>query len=101
MIAELSFSLQGNIFFLILLLIVGIGLAALFYRYTLPPLPTRRRIALSTLRALTLCFLLLLFFEPVLHLIKRDDQPPTIAILIDNSQSMTLSDGGGTRGEAV
>ncbi len=92
-LAELSFSLQGNILLLSLLIIIGIGLALLFYRYTLPPLPPRRRIILSTLRALTLSLILMLFFEPILHLIQRDEQPPIVAVLVDNSQSMTLNEG--------
>ncbi|MBI3189245.1 MAG: VWA domain-containing protein, partial [Ignavibacteriales bacterium] len=92
-LAELFFSLQGNLLVLSLLLLIGIGLAWLFYRYTLPPLPPRRRVILSTLRALTLSLILMLFFEPILHLIQRDEQPPIVAVLVDNSQSMTLNDG--------
>ncbi len=100
-IGDLSFSIQGNYLFLSILLLIGIGLALLFYRYTLPPLPPARRIVLSSLRALTLSLLLLLFFEPVLRLINRNDEPPTIAVLVDNSQSLTLRDSTGERGEAV
>ncbi|TAK62389.1 MAG: VWA domain-containing protein [Bacteroidetes bacterium] len=101
LVAELSFSLQGNLFLVFLLMLIGIGLAVLFYRYTLPPLPPARRIVLSSLRSLILCALLLLFFEPILRLIQRDMQAPGVAVLVDNSQSMTLTDGATLRGEAV
>jgi len=98
---DLSISLQGSFFLLALLLIVGIAIAVLFYRYTLPPLPPRRRWFLSVLRAGSVSLLLLLLFEPILHLARHEAQQPVIAVLVDNSQSMTITDGSGNRADAV
>jgi hypothetical protein len=88
--ANLSLSLGGNIVVALLLVALLIGAAFLFYRYTLPPLPLNRRMVLSALRALSLVLMLLIFFEPILRLMQTDRQQAQIAVLIDNSQSMTI-----------
>jgi Mg-chelatase subunit ChlD len=92
-LAELTISLTGSILLFVALLLLAVLAAALFYRYTLPPLPPRWRIMLSSLRALALIVLLLTLFEPLLQLINRSEQRPAIALLVDNSQSMTITDG--------
>ena len=89
-VADVSLSLGGNLFFFIVLLIGLVALAILFYRYTLPPLPVRRRTILSILRSFTLIALLLMLFEPIVRLVSSDTQEPIVALLVDNSQSMTL-----------
>ena len=99
--ASLSISLGGSVLLAILLLILFIGLAFAFYRFTLPPLPPGKRIVLSALRAASLSFLILLFFEPLLRFIQHDDQQPVVAVLVDNSQSLTISDNNGNRTDAV
>ncbi len=99
--ASLSISLGGSVLLAIFLLILFIGLAFAFYRFTLPPLPPGKRIALSALRAVSLSLLLLLFFEPLLRFIRHDDQQPVVTVLVDNSQSLTVSDNNGNRTDAV
>lgn len=96
-IASVSISLGGNVVLFLLSALLLAGAAALFYRYTLPPLPPRRRLLLSILRALALALLLLILFEPILRLLKQEQQQPVIAVLADNSQSMTIKDAGGDR----
>lgn len=91
-LASISIALGGSLTLLVLLLLVCTGLAVLFYRYTLPPLPTSRRIVLSVLRAIALALLLFIVFEPVIRFVSTDQQPPTVAVLIDDSQSMTIRD---------
>ncbi len=88
--ANLSLSLGGNIVVALLLITLLIGAAFLFYRYTLPPLPLSRRVILSVIRSLALVLMLLIFFEPILRLMQTDRQPAHIAVLIDNTQSMTI-----------
>ncbi|MBI4548276.1 MAG: VWA domain-containing protein [Ignavibacteriae bacterium] len=90
MLADISISLGGNFLFFLVLFIIVTVLAILFYRYTLPPLSVRRRIILSVLRGIALIGLLLIFFEPILRLLRSDTQQPVVAVLVDNSQSMTL-----------
>ena len=99
--ADISLSLQGNSLLAILLLAASAAAAFLFYRFTLPPLPTGRKVFLSLLRGLSLSLLLFLLFEPILRIIHRDEQPPIVAVLIDDSQSMTIRDRTGMRADAV
>ncbi|MBM4166503.1 MAG: VWA domain-containing protein [Ignavibacteria bacterium] len=94
-------STSGNIFLLIAFVLVAIAGAFIFYRFTLPPVPNSKRIFLATLRSLALSLLLLLLFEPILSLVKTFQQEPTIAILLDNSLSMTLPNGAKQRKDLV
>ncbi|TLY32953.1 MAG: VWA domain-containing protein [Ignavibacteria bacterium] len=89
-IPKVSLSLGGNWGVAIALIAVLLAAAFLFYRYTLPPLPPARRMVLTAIRALALTLLILIFFEPVFRLVLSDEQPPAIAVLVDNSQSMTV-----------
>ena len=95
--AALSISLNGSVPLVVALLLVLCALAFLFYRYTLPPLPPVRRYTLSILRSLALMLLLLIFFEPVFRRIQTDEQEPVVAVLVDDSQSMTITDARGDR----
>ncbi len=99
--AGLSFSIGGSIFaailFALLLTLIAIG----FYRYTLPPLPRGRRLTLAAMRAISLVCLLLILFEPVVRLARTKLQEPAVAVLIDNSLSMTIKDATGSRLEII
>jgi hypothetical protein len=95
--ADLSISLGGSLLLFFSFAALLVGLAILFYRYTLPPLPGNIRFILSLLRSLTLLLLLLVIFEPIARLVSHNDQRPSLAVLIDNSQSMTIKDGTGDR----
>src|SRR5712672_1361063 len=97
--ADLSISLGGSsILYLALALLAALA-AFVFYRYTLPPLPSRLRALLSLLRGVVLALLLLILFEPILRFIDHHVQQPVVAALIDASQSMTIRDAGGERGQ--
>jgi len=89
-IPKVSLSLGGNWGIAVALIAALLAAAFLFYRYTLPPLPPARRTVLTAIRALALTLLVLIFFEPVFRLVLSDEQPPAIAVLVDNSQSMTV-----------
>jgi hypothetical protein len=89
-IPKVSLSLGGNWAIALALIAALLAAAFLFYRYTLPPLPPARRLVLTAIRALALALLILIFFEPVFRLVLSDEQPPVIAVLVDNSQSMTI-----------
>lgn len=97
LIATISVSLGGSILLCILFLLILLGLTIIFYRHTLPPLPTARRLTLSALRSLALTLLLLVVFEPVVRIVHGTTQRPVLAVLIDESQSMTIKDGSGDR----
>jgi len=99
--ASILITLGGNLIVFIVLALVTVGAAIAFYRFTLPPLPAHLRIILASLRALSLVLLLLILFEPIFRLVHRTEQLPTIAVLIDNSRSMTISDSLGERNDRV
>ncbi|MCS6809465.1 MAG: VWA domain-containing protein, partial [Bacteroidota bacterium] len=73
----------------------GITAAALsWYAYTniTPPVSPARRYILMALRFLALLLLLFVLCEPVLNILRATQEPPRIAILLDNSESMSLTD---------
>ncbi len=84
-----------------ILVILASGLAitiSLFaYRYTVPPVARSVRFILAGLRMLGLFLLFFLIGEPLLSLIRRNIEPPVVAVLIDNSRSMTIKDRNGDR----
>ena len=87
----MSLSFDVNPLFLVFALIAAGGASFWFYQKTIPQLSTRRRLVLSSLRFLTLATILFLLFEPAVHLILRQEQPAVLAVLVDNSQSLTIS----------
>lgn len=70
------------------------GLTYWTYRATVPPLASFRRWVLMTLRFGALFLILFLLFEPILRQRQRITQPPVLAVLVDESQSIRLADGG-------
>ncbi|MBT4612643.1 MAG: hypothetical protein HOC05_21540, partial [Gemmatimonadetes bacterium] len=64
------------------------------YRETRPPITARARLALQLLRSLTLSLLLLLLATPMLSYIVQQARYPGVVTLIDNSQSMSIREGG-------
>jgi hypothetical protein len=72
-------------------------LAFWFYRTTVPLLPPFRRYSLLVLRAFTLAALFLLLTEPVIRIVSVSTRRPVLAVLADNSSSMTVTDRLGNR----
>ena len=87
-------STSGSLVALIAFSLLAIGITFLFYRFTLPPATPRKKILLALLRSASLCLLILLLFEPIFQSITTSEQEPAIAILLDNSLSMTLKNSG-------
>lgn len=75
-----------------LLVLVAIAAAWYSYRVTTPPLGSRERVLLAVLRSLGLAFLLLTLFEPLLRIRQSETIEPRIAIAIDASRSMIITD---------
>ncbi|MGA9365175.1 MAG: vWA domain-containing protein [Bacteroidota bacterium] len=94
---ELLLSTSG--LFLFLAAAVAIILSILAYHRTVPPISQGTRYLLISLRALALFFLLLLILEPILRLVRKESKPPTVAVLVDDSKSMSLTDRMGDRSE--
>ena len=67
------------------------------YRHTVPRISRALRYVLIALRAAALSLILIVLFEPLLSLHSSEEQKPTLALLVDNSLSMSLSDKNGSR----
>jgi hypothetical protein len=87
---SVSLGINGSLFLLVLFILLFVTMSVIFYRYTLPPIPGSLRVILSGLRSLSMVLLLFLLFEPVLRFISRTNQPPSVVVMIDNSQSMVI-----------
>lgn len=96
-IPSIDISFAAPAVFVIILVFGAALLSFVFYRFTLPAVPPGRRFLLSTLRGAALALLLTLFCEPLLRLAFVTRHPPVIAVLADNSQSMTITDRSGDR----
>lgn len=77
----------------VLLLSIAAFLAAAYvYRQTLPPVPQGTRRFLAILRGVAISLILLFIFEPVLNISRTILQPGVLAVLIDQSKSMSIKD---------
>lgn len=84
----------GPLWLYALILLVSVGLSVWSYRHTVPSTTRARRNILITLRSLGLAALLLAIFQPVLSSSTTEKITPSIALVVDNSQSMTLPEKG-------
>lgn len=88
----ISISLSGNAWIFLLFALCSILIALYFYKHTVPPLPLPKRILLTALRSASLLIMLLIIFELILSFISAKTIQPTLAFLLDDSQSITISD---------
>src|SRR5689334_21438442 len=65
------------------------------YRHV--PIAPRRRYALSTLRLVTLLWILVCLMRPVMRATDASPRDAVVALLVDGSRSMGLADVGGAR----
>ncbi len=77
-----------------LLLVASVLLAVWSYRNTIPRTTNFRRNWLIALRSAGLAALLLAIFQPILSSTSSEKSTPSIALALDNSQSMTLPQRG-------
>jgi hypothetical protein len=96
---ELGFTTSA--FIIILLLVAAAAISYFAYRYTVPPVTRTKRIVLALLRASALFLLIAFLFEPLLRLVFSSQHPPVLAILIDDSKSMGITDRVGDRKEQL
>jgi hypothetical protein len=98
---DLYLSTSFNIF-LILLVAIGAGaFAYISYRVTLPPVSRLLRVVLTALRGVSLFLLFLLLGEPLLSLVYNHSERPVLAVLVDQSRSVTIQDRTGDRKERL
>jgi hypothetical protein len=90
--ASIFISLGGNTALFYSLAACLIILTLLFYRYTIPPLPFSKKVFLTVLRSVSLFIILLLIFEPILNFVTTKNIQPAVAVIIDDTQSIAVSE---------
>ena len=86
---------------LIIAILIGAIGAYFVYRRTNPPLPPTRRYILTFLRFLSIAVIIFMLADPVLLSFHRKDIVPSIALLVDDTQSLTIADNTGNRVKKV
>jgi hypothetical protein len=92
-----SISLHIPWYIFVALSLVCCGVVFFVYRYTVPPVSKTKKFFLIALRSSALLLLLFAIGEPLMKLTFTDIIPPHIALLVDNSLSMSLTDAAGNR----
>ncbi|RKZ29454.1 hypothetical protein DRQ36_08595, partial [bacterium] len=96
-----------NLFFSFSPLLWGIALllAGIFtflaYRITNPPISGGKRVLLTVLRFIAFLAIILMILEPLLAWVMARPVQPRVAIMWDNSRSMSISDKSGSRDAIV
>ena len=85
---SLSFGISP--FLLIPCLLVAALLASWGYYNTVPRVSGTKQVLLTFLRFSSLFLILFLLFEPILQNLIRTERPPVLAVLVDDSQNLTL-----------
>ena len=92
-----SFSISASWWLVVLCGVCAVLLSWYAYRITTPPIAPLRRIILFALRTVGLWILLFALFEPIVNIIRASEEPPRVAVLLDNSQSVALQDASRNR----
>ncbi|MEL6705997.1 MAG: hypothetical protein AAFP15_17140, partial [Bacteroidota bacterium] len=70
-------------------MLAGLGLAMFTYRRSVPSPQGGRLGLLVGLRSIALALVLFLLFEPIWRSVTRSEEPPVLAVLVDDSQSLS------------
>jgi hypothetical protein len=94
-----SLTFYGSSLLFVLIFIFLGWLSYFIYRHTNPPAPTWLKTILTIFRFLALATILFILFEPILKLSWQQKEKPIVAVLLDNSASMTLKNNGESRAQ--
>ncbi len=95
-----AFNLTFNgesVYIHLLILLAALGLAWFTYRAPNPPISKRMKYFLLSLRTVILTIVIAALLEPLLNLVNRRIDPPVVAILVDQSNSMLIDDEAATK----
>lgn len=98
---QFHISFSGSMSFLLLLLLAIVTFTIFIYRQTNPIIPRWQKMLLTFLRTLALILLILTLFEAVIRRKIVRTRPPLVAVAIDESASMAITDDNGNRKEQV
>ncbi len=82
---------------LFLALVFGAAAAILTYRSTDPPTPPLRRTVMAILRFIAIAGVVFMLADPILVAQRVEEIVPSVALLVDDSKSMSLTDRLGSR----
>lgn len=86
------FTLKGNLYFFLLLVVFFILFSFLIYRYTIPNISSLKKTILAVLRISIFCLITFLLFEPTLNLIELKKSTKYTYVFFDNSNSIVQKD---------
>jgi hypothetical protein len=93
----MNLSFQTPVFLVLLFVVVSFAVSYYLYQYTVPQVTRTKRLILTALRGTALTFVLLAICEPIIQIISSRIQKPVIAVLADNSLSMSQTDALGNK----
>ncbi|MBI2427275.1 MAG: VWA domain-containing protein [Ignavibacteriales bacterium] len=97
----MSLSFQVSLFLVVLFAAAAVALSVYIYRHTVPVVSRLQRNVLIVLRSLAFTLTLVAMFEPLLTLTSSTEERPAVAVLVDNSLSMSHADRTVKRDSAV
>ncbi|MEW5799755.1 MAG: vWA domain-containing protein [Bacteroidota bacterium] len=97
----MSLSFQASLVLVLLFAAAAIALSVYIYRLTVPVVSRTQRSVLIVLRSLAFTLTLIALFEPLLTLTSSTEERPVVAVLVDNSLSMSHTDKTGRRDSVV
>ncbi len=89
---DLNIGLQGSFSILLIFIVLVLVISFYYYKRTIPDVSATKKTILRILRFLSLTFLFLILFEPVIYTTYNDIIPPKPIVIIDNSASINLED---------
>ena len=91
----------GNVLLFVFFLLAGIAFSVWVYRYTNPPVAALLRRTLLAFRLVVLILIIFILFEPLISMTWQRTEKPVVALLMDTSASMALSDGPISRAQSA
>ena len=86
--ASISITAQWNLLYYVLLFALLLVYCVYIYKYTIPPIPQKKKVLFIALRTLIIGVILLLAFEPILAFVRNYAIKPVNYVFIDDSKSM-------------
>ncbi len=93
----MNLSFQTPVYLVLLFVVVSFAVSYYLYQHTVPQVTRTKRLILTALRGTALTFVLLAICEPIVQIISSKIQKPVIAVLADNSLSMSQTDALGNK----
>lgn len=88
----LSFAEDHSVWFFLAVSCLAVGLVVYFYKRVAPAVPRRTMLMLVILRVIAVGMVIVCLFRPVISFRRRATRAEQIAVLIDRSKSMSITD---------